>query len=309
MVGITKNDRVILLSAKEDLRDKRYNQAINKTEHLLERYPQSLELNDVYAMALYGLKRYSEAYKTIEKLVDEFMAQPKYQEHLLNIFLANRQLMLAREVLAQAPKSKAVKWERRVNEVETDTRESHAADLATRVREFAHLGGLPVERQVEEVRQALQLPLNEYVLAAKTILSDPFGWQVSKTQVLIQLTKVGVSENIDLAWFDGQTRTISTNELNPLDKSAAFMSVLQNITQEFSANDPIKLGLLERELFTQSNYIYPYLDDVITNSKFWAKAMIAQSFGEPISAKGPEEKQMLLWIDKIHNEEIKIGLI
>lgn len=74
------------MSAKEDFQDGRYNQVINKTEHLLEKYPQSLELNDLYAIALYALKRYPEAFKIVEEFADELMAQPKYQEHLLKIF-------------------------------------------------------------------------------------------------------------------------------------------------------------------------------------------------------------------------------
>ncbi|GAD17471.1 hypothetical protein ABC628_11300 [Lentilactobacillus otakiensis] len=309
MAEMTKNDRVILLSAKEDFQDGRYNQVINKTEHLLEKYPQSLELNDLYAIALYALKRYPEAFKIVEEFADELMAQPKYQEHLLKIFLSNHLFMLAREVLAQASERAAVRWQGQINQAEDAFRATGPADLAAQTRKFAYLGALPVEQQVHEVKSALKLPLREYVSAAKTILSDAFGWQVSKTQVLLQLMKVQVSENVDFVWLDGQTHTISTDELKPLEESVTFVDVLQKVEQKFAADDPIKLELLEKELFTQSNYIYPYFDRVITNPSFWATAIIAQSFGEPVSAKGPEEKQMLSWIDQIHNQEIKIGLI
>lgn len=309
MTEMIKNDRVILLSAQEDLRDGRYNQVVNKAEHLLGKYPQSVELNDLYANALYHLKRYADAGQVVADFAEDFIAQPRYQGHAMEILLANNLFMSAREVLAQVPTSKKGEWKQRIVTAENDYRQQHSTELAAKSRKFAYLGALSVTEQVHEVQAALHLPLNEYLSAAKTLLNDPYGWQVSKTQVLLQLMKAQVSENVDLIWLDGKTHTISLDELKPLEKIDAFVRVLQIVEQQFAAKDPIKLDLLERELFTQSNYIYPYFDDVITGPNFWAQAIIAQSFGEPLPAKTQQQQRMLSWINQIHDQEIKIGLI
>lgn len=309
MIEITKNDQIILRSAEEDLQDGRYHQVVNKAEHLLEKYPQSLKLNDLYANALYHLKQYTEASQIVSDFAEDFVADPKYQEDAIAIFLANNLFMSAREVLAQAPAFKKAEWQQSVMTAEQEYREQQSTALTAKSREFAYLGALSVPEQVHEIKAARQLPLSEYLSVAKRLLNDPFGWQVSKTQVLLQLMRVKVSENVDLNWLDGRTYTISLDELKPLEKIDPFVDVLQIVEQQFAVKDPIKLSLLEKELFTQSNYIYPYFTEVMTDPVFWAQAIIAQSFGEPLSAKTQAQEKMLSWISQIHDQEIKIGLI
>ncbi|GAA3192646.1 hypothetical protein [Lentilactobacillus kefiri] len=309
MAGITKNDQVILLSAHEDLQDGRFNQVVNKSEHLLEKYPKMLEINDLYASALYNLKKFSEAYKVIQEFQNDFITNPQYQSDGLKIFLANDLFMAAREVLAHTSADKHQQRQAVILQNEDAYRQQHSNDLSKQTRRLAHLGSLPVYEQVHEITVSQKLPLKEYVLAAKTLLNDPFGWQVSKTQVLLQLMKVKFSENIQLYWLDGKSHTISIDELKPLDEYQSFVAVLKKVTEQFESEDPIKLDLVEKELFTQSNYIFPYFDEVITIPKFWAETVIAQSFGGTASADSPEEERMLAWIKLIHDQEIKIGLI
>lgn len=309
MNEMTKNDHVILLSIEEDLVDGRYHQVMNKAEHLLEKYPQSLELNDLYATALYHLKRYDDASQVVTDFAEDLIAQPKCQEHAMAIFLASDLFMAAREVLTHVSTSNKTDWERKIVAAENDYRQHHATVLTAKSRQFAYLGALSVAEQVHEVQAARRLPLSEYLTAARTLLNDPFGWQVSKTQVLLQLMKVKVSENVDLIWLDGKTHTISLDELKPLEEIEPFVAVLQTVERQFAAKDPIKLELLERELFTQSNYIYPYFNEVITDPDFWARAIIGQSFAQPLPAKTQAQEEMLSWIDRIHDQEIKIGLI
>lgn len=309
MTQITKNDQVILLSAQEDFEDGRYNQVVNKSERLLEKYPNILEINGLCAAALYRLKKYHRAYEAIQEFATEFIADPKFQADALNIFLANDLFMDAREVLVHSPTDQYSTRQNQIVTAEDAFRKQAGETLTIKTRKFAHLGALSVYEQVQEIKDAQKLPLNEYVLAAKTLLNDPFGWQVSKTQVLLALMKVKVSENIQLSWMDDKAHTISIDELKPLEQYPSFVSVLQKIEKKFAAEDPIKLDLLEKMLFTQSNYIYPYFDKVITEPDFWMKAITAQSFGETVSANDSREAAMLSWIRRIHDQEIKIGLI
>lgn len=309
MAEIAKNDQVILLSAQADFKDGRFNQVINNVEHLLKKYQNSLEINGLYASALYYLKKYHDAYETVQNFADELIVYPKYQENVLNIFLANQIYMAAREVLGQAPSEKYEEWQRLIIDQEDRFRKGNGNKLAVETRNFAHLGAHSVYEQVQEIKTAQKLPLKEYVSAAKILLNDPFGWQVSKTQVLLELLKVKVSENVQLFWMDGKAHTISVDELKPLAEYQSFVNVLRKIDEKFAAEDPIKLDLLEKMLFTQSNYIYPYFDKVITEPDFWADAIAAQTFGGIVSARDSQEEQMLSWIRLIHDQEIKIGLI
>ncbi|MDB1104672.1 hypothetical protein [Lentilactobacillus parabuchneri] len=309
MSELQKNDQVIFMSAKEDLADQRYQQVLNKTEHLLNKYPDSIAVNDLHAVALFYLKRYEEAKAIILAFQESFFNQPDYLKDAFKIFLKSNSFMLAREAVAAAKTDLHDAWTHEVEQTESAYRTDNSAKLQQASRHFVHIGALSVAEQVQAVQSSVTLPLKEYVRAARAIMSDPFVWQVVKTQVLLQLVRIDLKYRFDMVWLDGKTYTIRTGELKPLDQYESFVGVLQAIEKQFATDDPIKLELLEKELFTQGNYIYPFFDKVITDSQFWAKAIIARSFGDMIKPDNDQEQLMLSWITKIYDEEIKIDLI
>ncbi|KRL21518.1 hypothetical protein FC98_GL000693 [Lentilactobacillus kisonensis DSM 19906 = JCM 15041] len=305
IVQLTKNDWVIFMSAEEDYADKHFDQVVNKTEHLLEHYPNQVDVNFLKAKALMKLKRAAEAQQILIEFRDEMSQNSKRVAQMIQMSLENSCFMFARELNSMISSD----YEAKILAAENQYRTVNSAKLIEQAKQFAHIGSLGVCNQVKGVEDARKLPLSEYLLAAKTVLSDPFLWQVTKTQVLLELVAVQVSDQVTLNWLDKQNYHIQLTRLKPVNQYASLTTVFQIIEARYTASDPIKLQLLEGELVTQSNYIYPFFDKVISDPQYWVKATIAQSFGDTIAANTESERAMLKWLATIHQAEGQMNMM
>ncbi|WP_054748692.1 hypothetical protein [Lentilactobacillus rapi] len=159
------------------------------------------------------------------------------------------------------------------------------------------------------MEDAKQLPFDEYVLAGKNILRDPFLWEVPKSQILLELVKIKANVSVTLNWLDNRDYEINILKLKSIDQYSSLVAVLNIIEDNYASSDPIKLALLEKELFTQSNYIYPFFDKVITDPEYWFQAIVARSFGDQIDVNTSDQRLIMKWISIIYDQESKIKLM
>lgn len=303
MSTLSKNDRVIFWSAEADLRDHKFHQVLNKTEHLEKKYPEDSQIHLLMAQALSNLKRTEDAYQIVFDYRDHLFDKPDYLPGIFKITLQNHAFILAREILSHVSGSRQSAWKAEIIKQETAYRTENQSVLRQAASRFAHLGSLAAYQQVQVVTAALKLPFDEYLTAAETMLTDPFGWQVSKTQVLLQLQAMASEKTVTLNWLDKQNYQISIPKLKPLADYAALTDALREIDRLYAADDPIKYQLMEKELFTQSSYIYPFFDKVIQDSAFWVQIMAADLFGSHLTHPKPFQQEMMAWIKQIHQAE------
>ncbi|MBU9788206.1 hypothetical protein KTE19_11625 [Lentilactobacillus sp. IMAU92037] len=302
---LSKNDQVILMSAQADYADQRFNQVMHKVEHLLAKYPNQIDVNFLRTKALFKLKRTAEAQSIINRYEDEFVRVAEWIPSLIEISLKNAHFMVAREIAAQS----VADWRTQILAAEENYRQQHAELLDQQINQFAHIGGLNAYTQVRRVEDAKQLPFDEYVLAGKNILRDPFLWEVPKSQILLELVKVNADVSVTLNWLDNQDYEINILKLKSIDQYSSLVAVLNIIEDNYASSDPIKLALLEKELFTQSNYIYPFFDKVITDPEYWFQAIVARSFGDQIDVNTSDQRLIMKWISIIYDQESKIKLM
>lgn len=302
---LSKNDQVILMSAQEDYDDQRFNQVMHKVEHLLAKYPKQIDVNFLRTKALFKLKRTAEAQSIINRYEDEFVRVAEWIPSLIEISLKNAHFMVAREIAAQS----VADWRTQILAAEENYRQQHAELLDQQINQFAHIGGLNAYTQVRRVEDAKQLSFDEYVLAGKNILRDPFLWEVPKSQILLELVKIKANVSVTLNWLDNQDYEINILKLKSIDQYSSLVAVLNIIEDNYASSDPIKLALLEKELFTQSNYIYPFFDKVITDPEYWFQAIVARSFGDQIDVNTSDQRLIMKWISIIYDQESKIKLM
>ncbi|GHP15068.1 hypothetical protein YK48G_24930 [Lentilactobacillus fungorum] len=302
-MSLTKNDQVILLSAKEDLFDQRFQQVLNKTDHLLERSPNDPEVNFVKAQALFKLNHFQEAQQLLIDFKDEMMVTKGLVAPMIEMSIKNGAFMFARELAAGSQNGFVS-----IEAGEVAYRQKKNRLLQQNTSRFAHASALSAYGQVQAVEAARWLPLKEYLLAASGILRDPFAWQVTKTQILLELVTVKADVTITLNWLDRQDYQIKIAELKPIDQVKPLLSVLQMVEEAYSATDPIKLQLVEKELITQSHYIYPFFHKVITDPQYWKHLIIGQLFGDDVAANSDSQRSMQDWVAVIHQAESEINL-
>lgn len=304
MMKLSKNDQVILWSAEEDLRDQKYHQVLNKMHHLEEKYPDNGQIQLLMAQALFKLKKLSEAYQIVFSYRENLSEFPEYSIEIFQILLKSHAFMLVRELLATGIKDDSSdNWLQKIDREESIYRERFGQQLAEQTKAFAHLGALDAYQQVRMIDSGLKLPLAEYTIAAKAILSDPFGWQVTKTQILLELKAVGSNASVSLSWLDKQSYQVTIDKLKPLNQYPELVEAIRRVDQLYAAEDPIKYQLIEKELFTQSSYIYPFFDKVIQEPAFWVKMIAADLFGDQLEPAGETQRKMVAWIKQIHQAE------
>lgn len=303
MTKITKNDQVILWSAEEDLKDQRFHQVVNKMEHLMAIYPDDVTIHLLLASGLSGLKRYPEAYQMILTFRDRLADAPSYLPEGVRISLKNEAFMLAREIIHDPLFNNPDQFRTAIDEAENQFRFDRSVDLQKRMRAFAHAGSLAADQQAQTLISALKLPLREYMQAARGVLSDPFGWQVTKTQVLLELKAIGNTETVTLNWLDNESYQLRIGDLPILETVSPLIEALNDLHQQYAGQDPVKYQLIEQQILTEAQYIYPFFDKVITDPKFWVKIVGSHLFGDEVAAKSVDQRQMLTWIEKINQAE------
>lgn len=309
MMNFKKNDQIILMSAREDFDDHRFKQVINKTEKLLEKYPDLISVNFLRAKALYWVGRYAEAQKIMIEFQEELLSNQRNYQAMLAISLKNNAFIFAREIAAKTALKDQNSWLKQIAKVEQAYRLKNSITLNAKTRKLAHIGVLPAYNQVHTINDSLYLPLKEYLIASKAMLADPFTWQVSKTQILVQLMKLRIGGTVQLSWLDQQIYKIDLTQLRTIDRYPSLTTMLDIIDRKYAATDPIKLQLLEREIITQSNYIYPFFNRIILDPHYWVRAVVTELFGERLQANSSSERDMLAWIDQIHEQESKMKMI
>lgn len=273
MMNFKKNDQIILMSAREDFDDHRFKQVINKTEKLLEKYPDLISVNFLRAKALYWVGRYAEAQKIMIEFQEELLSNQRNYQAMLAISLKNNAFIFAREIAAKTALKDQNSWLKQIAKVEQAYRLKNSITLNAKTRKLAHIGVLPAYNQVHTINDSLYLPLKEYLIASKAMLADPFTWQVSKTQILVQLMKLRIGGTVQLSWLDQQIYKIDLTQLRTIDRYPSLTTMLDIIDRKYAATDPIKLQLLEREIITQSNYIYPFFNRIILDPHYWVRRL------------------------------------
>lgn len=245
-------------------------------ETLAETYVQnrSVEINRQLVTALLAEQQYAEALNYANDLPEAYVASD-FQLIYLDLLLHEAEFILAREFINLLDNSKGLI--ERIEQAEMSYRVDFPESIKKISRDFYHLSEYPLNEQADRLKHALRLPLADFLVGAKFVLIDPFGSQVTRTNILDHLRRVELAEMVTSLWFDQTEHQFKPVELPDLFEQPVRLAVQKEISL---LNDPV----MERSLEQINQYIminlYPFAAEVILDVPKWVQGLLDNLLGD-----------------------------
>lgn len=229
-------------------------------------------VNQLLARALVTDHQYQAAGRVIEHRLADYSRSPALVDLVIKVMLTNQHYLALRQFLTPLAGVTKAQWVR-VEASERVAEQELSTTLATRQRHFIHLGDRGFRDQQARFRAALDLPLTQFVMAAKFVLRDPAAHPLIKAAILQVLQQVGQKGGVIIEWLDGQEHSINLANLRPVDQDPAAQAGLRWLAAHYQNDDPQSYQLYCREFLLQLTLLYPLIAETITPVAVWMQAL------------------------------------
>lgn len=231
-----------------------------------------LAVHQLLVQTEYELRHYAVAWHLIQEQPTPYQTQPNLQRLAFNVALCNQQFIPARKLAGEN-----AAWLAAVAAAEVTARQTQQATLATLERQFVHLGDQTFREQQRRFVAADQLPLTEFLRAAKFVLRDPYANVLIRSSLLQVLAQLMIEEPITMLWLDEQEYTIIPAKIGDLFAHPTVLAINDLLVQKYGNQDPVTLQMYQQEFYLQLTLLYPLIDQAITDPQSWFLALTAYS--------------------------------
>ncbi|USS86434.1 hypothetical protein [Fructilactobacillus cliffordii] len=230
------------------------------------------------------------------RLVDEHFSYFVREELplLFEVLLADHRFIEAHIILAQLPL--AVTDSERF---QLQQAEHSAPNNEGLVRQFNHLGAFSVVEQQQISSQAERLPKDQYVIATRKNLVDADVHPVWRLQLLNNLMRLRMSDNVSFLWIDNHEYSVVPERLVDSTESQAFHQLLDLLEKRYGHTDPIKQGQLQALIQVELQNLYPFVDDIVDNPEQWLVQFERQAQGKKLESDGASAEKWLKTVDQL----------
>lgn len=236
----TRHANVLLFSAYLDA--ERYDEAVETAEARIEDYEDEDYLYFLYIQALIYNQHFLKAealIKRMEKEREEPLEASIFEEMLEALLEDEKEKMLQREEV----------------------------DRERIYRQLYAIGDLPVEGQMQALKDASQLPAKQMIDGLKSVLINPFCIQLVKSSALIMLKDIQYGHVVDFDWFQKREKVLP-KDLADLGQSKIYRETHQLLADRSEKNPSMYIGL-EGVMEVDFLALYPYIDEVVTDATSW----------------------------------------
>lgn len=250
-------------------------------------------INHSLVKALYEMGQYRQAWSLINEHLADYQQSAELTALAVQVALANHQMINARKLaLASRHDDRLL---RQIDQAEDKMRETMQQSLQGIQRRFIHLGDQAFNGQQERFHAADQLPLNEYVQAAKYLVRDPFVRPLIRASIIQNLQQLQVKEIITIYWIDDQEYSVDLAKLKPVDEYPIVIEVQKLLSDRYGQSDPVTLQTYLQEFYLQLTLLYPRIEETIVDARAWYVALCAysQTANEPVIQAAKEWQNRL----------------
>lgn len=232
-------------------------------------------INRQLVKALYEDQQYAEADAYASEHLNDYAQSKELMQQLLDVELANQCFIDVRIQLAALPK-----WHdefiNQVQEAEKRQITNYQATVRTQLQRFYHLGDVSFNEQQQRFKEALHLPLEQYLTGARFLLRDPFVNPLIRSSIMQILQKLRLTGKIKMYWLDDQEHEIDLATLPSVEKMPQVVQIEKRLGKDF-AHDPTSYQMFMQEFRLELTFLYPLIDQAIPNADAWYQALTAYS--------------------------------
>jgi hypothetical protein len=224
-----------------------YYDALEITDDFREDYEQNLD----YLALVIQLMMLNEKFVDAHKLINHQMLKKKPDEM-----------------------ERLVRFKNEVHHMELVAEKKRAEHQARIFQEVMKMPERPASEQFALTAMSKELSEEEFIAVAKILLINPDVQVLAKSWFLQELSDIGVPDEVQFLWMNGETRSVKPDEIGQPDESESFVAVKHLLAEKLANDDPILLDNLKQEVTLQFAVLYPFSDEVVVDPVVWAAAII-----------------------------------
>lgn len=198
----------------------------------------------------------------------------------LQVFLANQHFMKARLFIVSASSA----WQKELKQLITDSEQAaeikYQETIKQALRRFYHLGDGNIRQQQEQLANAYDLPLNDFLLGIRFVLRDPFVQPLIKSDILETLRNIGLATNVTYLWLDNHEYQVIPAQLEALEELPIVQTVRRILRQRLANQDIMRYKLASQQFNLQLMFLFPRITTVITDPQHWVTVLLATIDGQ-----------------------------
>jgi len=290
----------LLNGAKEALASEKYHQAVLKFEELYKESPTE-ELNIYLSNAYYLDNQFVAAERIVLESIEAYLAEEPLFNFFQNVLIKNDSFILLREIIGTAdfPGEYKERVLEKISSAEIGSSSNMAETNKKIANQFYHMADEPISVQIARFQAAKKLPLLLWLKSARFLLLDPFIHPIIRSSVLESMQKMRLQEKVNMYWLDEKEHPLNTGDLLPIQQTKSYIETNQILNEEVDVNDPILGEQLHEELRLQLMYLYPFAENVITNSTLWIQVLSSSYTEVTIDEENEQIKAIIKWQNKM----------
>lgn len=270
---LTKEQKHEIELAKKEIADKKPHQAIKRLAALDQQIDKP-ELRYLYAQALMLAKQFTKSWRLLDNDHNFYLQHPEKQNFYLDVMLKNQLFITARLFAKEAHANPMLN---KIEAAEVNADHSESATIASRERNFYHLGDTPLRVQQERFEEAAKLPLANYLKAAQFVIRDPYVHPLLRSSVIQDLANLKIDQGMTFYWIDEKEHEVNPAKLQPLDEIPVVEDIIKRIQQKYGQDDPLSYQSFIQQFHLQLILLYPRIEETIVDEDAWLKVLTSYS--------------------------------
>ena len=312
-INFPKNDQFYINRAVQKMKSGAQEEACLDFEKAYE-LKQDKETNILYATALYQVGNVKKAKEIADNKQMLYIENEELASFYVSLLIETKYFLEAERIIQQEKKSKDLdqkeKWLLLEDQLEKERILEHAEQIKKEkgmLAEIKDMGSMSFEHQSSIVKNISNWATNRYLNVTRKILMDENVNEMVKTSILEELVTRQVTETVDLNWFH-EKKSLAMSHLSSLENNPTVIAAKNEAEEQLGEQDPVLFQILEQEMMLQFLFLYPYIEDVVTNPTKWVELHVQKLFNNSRVNEiiDPQSILMRSWIDKLNQEIEKL---
>lgn len=305
-IEFPKNYERFLLKGTELMNNGNVHEALTYFEKAYECKKEKIS-NTLFVTALYETGHYQEAVDVAEEMISAYEGNEYRYIFYVTLLIKAKRILQAEAIIKKqldVHGSLHDQWLQLAQTLNTEKEKMNQEVRAyeqTLLKKMYAVGDLSLEEQLLLMEEVKKLPNRLQENGCRAVLQNPFATEITKTAALHYLKELGLTEDVEFLWFN-ERRSIRPVDLYEWEDHPVTREVQDRLEQGTEKN-PTLSALILQEAQLHLMQLYPYLEDVITDSGKWSELYLTQ-YGEKKmpEIQTSEEEAMLRWFQKLSNQ-------
>ncbi|MDO4855858.1 MAG: hypothetical protein Q3978_04750 [Limosilactobacillus gorillae] len=259
-------------------------------------------VNRLLSKALFDEQRYVEAYQVASRHLGDYDQSHELAHFFVQLTIKNQFFIPARRFINLAAHLNDDELAL-VDQAEKLFTQMGTQVLASRRRQFIHMGDYSFREQERRFNDGQKIPLSDYLVGTKFLLRDPDTHPLIKSSLVQSLQPLHLNEEVTMLWIDEKEYSLNLAQLKPLGNFVVVKEGERLLSERYQDQDPLSYRTYLQEFYLQLTFLYPFVERAVLNAEAWIKALVAYS------TTGNEEAvlQAHRWQERINSLVARLG--